>query len=1752
MKRVVSCLLAVVLICAPCLQGYAVGERDDGTEAEAVGAAAADHMGSDGIFSDEEEKNGFDNDTGGETPEENAPAALTEEKQQTEERAEVKKEEEDLEADGRTVSTGQVNVEMISALILERDVEFTVSLTGQEEKQIILKRDDKTAPQRCGVTFDALVPGSYTLMVSAPGFASYTQEIWVENYAYSLKLMTGFVSGYEEGPHPGVLLIGDADQNGVINETDKTLLVDAIDGTSGIEAENGFADLNGDDAVDLVDLEYLAKGYLVSAVSSTIEIGVPAEAVKVKADSETTYTEGDLSKLLTNEGGSVKLRPAEGGEISGERPVSLEFDLTENGKRPVGAMAIETESGNSIRSMVLEVLYEDDQGTDQTVNIPMEEGVDFLLFNENIRAIQDERGTITIDFGDQIAVKKVTLHITGMKKDASLAEISKVEFLNGMENRIPEPALDIPGNLVSESGNKTFILTWDAQVNVTGYEALIAHEGEEEIVFAKGNTLKVSSFLKKELINGRSYSVRVRSVNGTWRSGYSEPLEIIPKVDRKPDAPDNLKVTGAYRAVNASWKKMKDTDSYNLYYREEGEGSFQKIEKITGNSYTISDLKDHTSYEVYVTGVNELGEGKPSLTGIAVTTDLEPAQMPRYKLINYAEEGKVSRHIIQASYASGSMVDSPLDTENGTAWGTVDNNPISHFYHNTWDSGGYNPMGANGLIYEFDQAYQLRDIALQEVSVNSMDYLYVRVRYWDAEGKQTETGVFHMQKKTDASNRVYYLIRLPQPVTVKKIQIGVARYLATGPNTVSEVYFYHYDTIEDEIMALYEDDLHTVLRSDVTQETIDALRKRLNTKDEVSGEYHPELEKLERELKTAEDILHAKLSDPVRIHNSITTKDVNRGFGGINAWQPLGVTAAAGEEITVYVGHNSKKTGENTGLQLIATQYHAESSNMASVVTALKIGRNDITLPKLSTTQAEAGGALYVHYTGDSAEDQYAVRVSGGVEVPVLDLYQVADQGERLKRAETYLLELKTYVDGIEAKHKEVHKGAKYASVNAYDYEARNCILGASDLLLDTMLLSLPAQQILAGSGGSAEKLLNSMDAMEKMMELFYQHKGLNAGAPDALDRLPSGHLNIRYQKMFAGAFMYASGNHIGIEWNETAGMVCAVPVQADADGRYISGRYFGWGIAHEIGHCINQKQYAVAEITNNYYSILAQAQDRNDSVRFKYTDVYNKVTSGATGAASNVFTQLGMYWQLHLAYDNGYNYKIYADSQEQLQNLFFARVDTYARNTGRAPSPGGIVLTLTGDTDQNLMRLSCAAAEKNLLEFFIRWGMTPDADTFAYASQFMAETKAIYYANDQSRVYRMEHSGDGSLGTDGDVEAVGSGTMAAVNAVNKNQVDIQLTSDQSEILGYEITRCIISGGKETKEVIGFTTESSYSDYITTMNNRVVTYEITAIDHYLNRSAVKRLEPSLKIEHRGNISKTDWTASTNDITATSKEAEGAEKEESCAAQPESPIRNAIDSKTDTVYTGTAGQNAEVTLEFNRSHRITGFAYTAGSGTPIQEYEILVRDAQGSWISVASGILGGDKTVYFGKNGNVAAYDTRAVRLKIQNQSGTEISIAELDVLGITGDNVELESTMNGIPAIGRLSADFRYDTTDPNKVIPKGSIVFTGEYKGNPAYNVVVLYDQEGNIVSGGGSAEQIILAAVPSTGNIQDVNIGSWVYWIRDDSDAWKNLKKVRAELYRVDNAETNEGQRMVSDSLFLEMPETLPEITLTSGSGN
>ncbi|MDE7365001.1 MAG: M60 family metallopeptidase [Ruminococcus sp.] len=1656
--------------------------------------------------------------------------------------------------------------------------------------------------------------------------------------------------------HPGAMIVGDVNGDGEITKRDEELLLEAIDysirNNNNVEVELHehevlSSDLNRDGVTNLADLTFFTKGYFdtidwstYASVTKEVSEKYKTASIKKAEPVGETVIQGDIKNLLKDskksnnsenngentdntvvEEAPLLMQPEaievinENGEpemvipeISEEHPVgiALEFDddiakfktLNLGSNFEIGDLAIEAE------------------GVDEPIETPFAEGTNFLS-ESDVTVKVDASGNLSLDLGNQIAVKKITIKITKVK-DINLAKIGTVEFLNGMEERIAPPAIDYPLNLkvvqdcnVRDKDAK-IIASWDKCVNVEGYEFEVSTSsatkpdgsfastipGVQNTIVAVPEFMLQSEHGNFKLIKiNTTYYVHVRSVADDYRSAWSDYAKVTTVSNGVPDKPDYVNATGAYKSVKVTWgsDNTNTTQGYKLYYKKSNAAEYNEINVGKTTSYTITDLDDLTEYEVYVIGYNSKGDSAQSVHSAAMTTTLQPVQMLKYNVINCDDDGKVgSAHIVSVTRNGGEVSGNEQDFINienrnkavsaaneiknknertvalntayaqnpFTAWSVVDDNTTSYYVKKNWDDGGFNGLGSNGLTFEFDDEYEIGSFAVAN-PFGTTNYCYIKLKYWDANNQVSEMNFSYCTEGTkDVNKNGYHIVKFPRKVNAKKIQIGIGNSSASGQIAISEIYFYAYDHTMDDIMNLYVDNLHTVLRAGVTQATIDELREKINAPDPRTGEFNPNQEALERELATAEKILNAEqISKPILIHNTITTNDpiesgTSRRYNGLNAWQPLGVSIGTNSEVTIYVGCPTKKTGEGTDLRLIATQYNSESNSLTLDGANLKVGANTFTLTKGNIAGAEAGGALYIQYQGTSgANVQYSVRVTGGSEVPILDLYKITDREERLSKAADYIEALDKYVANMEKEHNRVHKGATYNGQKNtkldYDYDQKTCIAGATDILCDTMMYSLPAPQILEGLGKGtteqrAETLITSMESMEDMMKLFYQHKGMSADAANVVNRIPNQHLNIRYQRMFSGASMYAAANHIGIQWGSAPSMVNSKGVTADKDGKYVSGGYFGWGIAHEIGHCLNDSSYTVAEITNNYYALLAQSKDKNDGGRLNYTNIFKKTTSNIKGNADQG-TQLGIYWQLHLAYDKPYNFKTYDTNKEILDNLFYARMDTYSRNPSKAPAPNGISLTLSGGTDQQLMRLACAASEKNVLEFFERWGKTPNTETKSYASQFEKEKRAIMYANDDSRIYAMK--GESSLvdkngekvSVIDDVKvSVGKGTEA-----NKVTIKIDVDSEkinEKDILGYEIIRRTISGGDVKETPIGFATGKTFTDTVTSLNNRTVSYKVTLIDHYLNRSVAFDTD-MVKIQHDGSLDKTHWSISTSGLSATSI-VEEATEELPCSHTIIDPAKDAIDDNLETVYAPkVTNNNAEIILNFNESLVVTGMKYKAGEDNSISEYNIFVKgDAENEWISVANGTFNGSDVVYFSNTDDkyISTYETTAVKLQILNQNKNNISIAELDVLGVTGDNVDFRKDGETKEAVfGILSEDYKYGTK-ANDFIPKDSLVFTGSYKGNPAYNAVILFDEEGNIVGGTGvddegKAQQIILADVPDGSLITDVSNGTWVYWINPEDIAnmvWP--KKVRVELYRVNNAVTNEGQRIVSDSLF------------------
>lgn len=1655
----------------------------------------------------------------------------------------------------------KVGITSVKALVEEENFELQLSKNGYEKKEVISLEvnGDDNLNSYGSVEFSDLEDGNYTLTITSTTnkYQEYKQDFVVEGLEYAIQLYAGEMEvDTQQNAHLGVLqyrMYGEQELKEILDEIEKR--TDTLD-----------YDLNSDNVVNLLDLQLFSAYYSTNPkenILSTIETSVPSSIVQSNLGENVEIKSGSLEQVLDQETQeSVQLATKEA--ISEENPLEVSFIL---GKADT-AVPLE---GISIQSGAVEnqisggsILIETQDGVKEEYTITREVGRG-ILASETKTAVLHDDGSISIDFGGQIAVKKVTIKVTATAtKNGNLVEISKVEFVNDMENKIPAPELNIPSNLQAKAGNKEFTLNWLKGNNITGYEVSVRTEnGKEEVYSTSKNTITIAQYNKDKLKNKITYFVKVRSVNGAWKSPFSEEISVIPRTDEKPKAPDNLVVKGSYKTLDLSWKQMEDTDTYNVYYKKDSETSFIKISGISTNSYQLTNLEDQTKYQVYVTGVNELGEGAKSLTASAKTTSNEPVKMPLYHLINLPNaSGELSQHIKSASAGSGQMVNSALDTQGNSALGLFDNDFNSYLENSTWDIGGWNNNANAGIHVTFDNVYQIDEIVIAEPR-EIADYPYVRIHYKDEQGKMQSTKrmEFETQNITQENGRRYYRIKLPSPIRTSEVIVGLGRYVAGSPSiTIAEMRFYSYDSLEDDISNLYEDDLHVQLKNSVDEKQLEDLQNRLDTTD--NGEYHLDRNLLQKELDTAKSLFEdsEKLYDVTKVNTNITAKkDGHLGFSGLNAWQPLGVSASANEKIVVYVGGKGKKTGQNVNLQLVATQQHAESSNLSKVVATLKTGRNEITIPELTSTDVERGGALYVQYTGNDSKEELAVRVMNGTKIPVLNLYGVTDEKERQNKINAYMEEVKAHTKQLKTLHRKQKGFSLFSLFQGYD--EKTSIVNTTDIMLDQMMISIPASQVVAGTNGDADTLASSLQAMDEMMILFYQQKGLTnsfsekdlSNKLNVKNSLPSQHLNIRYMKMFAGAFMYAAGNHIGIEWNETIGMVNTTSVQADKDGRWLSGQYFGWGIAHEIGHNINQGKYAIAEVTNNYFSLIAQAKDTNDSVRFDYEKVYDRVTSNVKSRSEDVFTQLAMYWQLHLAYDRYYNYKLFDNYEDIYNHVFFARIDSFVRDTSKAPSPNEIALTLGNDKDQNFMRLASAAAEKDLSEFFMRWGLIPDDTTKAYIEQFEKEMRAIYYVNDEARVYEMEHENADNFLNKNIV-------YADIKEQNRNKVSLELgvdNADKNTLLGYEITRILTENGESKEEVVGFTTQDIYEDTINSISNRSVSYKVVAIDKKLNRSA-PIMTKTIKVEGDGSYTKENWNIETNLISELDLE-NPADSNDPCAPEKIPASYMMIDDKKDTVYIGKTKETPYITIDLGKVETINALRFINGQSVDdIAAYKIEVSKDNKTYTTLNNKKLKDEKgvvTMYFnnGEDPWVTSYDASYIRITLNGYKNKEVSLGEIDVLGPTGDNIEFH-TVDGTTAIGILSKDFIYqekDETQEEMKIPAGSIVFTGEYKGNPAYNVVLLYDENAQIIGGSDTegnlnAEQIILAPNPGDGLLGETESGKWIYWI-DRQYAAKLPNKVRAELYRVDNALTNEGQRLVSDTLFVEIPEKLPEISLT-----
>lgn len=1744
------------------------------------------------------------------------------------------------------------------------DSEITYKLEKYNfKRQLISEDSENESIYYIKITFEGLEKGIYSLNVLGSGYVETSiDDIDLTDYSKRVKL----ASSESKTGYNTVFLAGDVNEDKTIDMDDYQIVFEKIGKKiSGNDLKK--YDLNRDGKIDIADLSIIHENIGKSQENVTIEdTDKIIDVNHINMSSNAVLSGSTISDILVDDNSSVQLSLADGEGPSTENPISLSFDLS-------GAINRRRSSGIEMEQIVIKspedtddagapsagfITYEDEDGNTHEVEFG----------NEDIDSHSSESDDLVIDLGTQVAVKQISINVTANRGNKNISQIAKIEFLNNVYKELPKPDMNIPViktvETSTEMHDERITISWEPEANVTSYEVKYEKLNENG-QSVKTKTLQTNktelNILDKDIKPYDIYRVSVQALNGEWASGYEEKSDDHPGYDGKPDnvdenfvpsedyyngdkgsvteiqviplrlpeVPRNLTTIPGYKSFTVSWEDHRQARDFDVYYRKVGDSQWIKANKelVRAHTYTIPDLEDETTYEVSVTATNHFGTSGMSEIYIASTTSLKEPTVPQYKLINKkTSDNEIGtshivnvRNKIDADGWDPSDKNLTVDTQNAV----VDGDFSTALKCNDWDMGAY--YGADrGSEITFDKEYEIGKVILTKAYQGGYDGYFVRVKvtYWDENGNKNSTFTESIETRT-SNGQQYHIAKLDKPIKAKKIKVDTG---GGGWQTISELMFYEYDSIEDDIKALYTDSLRVELKPGVIQEDIDKLYERANTKDAESGEYHPERTTILKELDNAQKLLNDKeVSTKITtLDAAIRTDNIGPSLGMENSYQSLGAVARPNGEkaqekdrITVYMGSSDP----NTRVDIVFLQNYGLPGSYQSKVYTISPGVTDIEIPTIISADVEKGGQVMARVTQGSTTADIKIRLSGVEEITRLNVNNMINDKSKVAETKqvirTYIQELKKYVNELPGKYpSEVSSTDKID--NIYKYDEQTSVLNTTDIEGDRFTLTLPATEILKGitSGlngdedKEVERVYEALLAWEQQIQVGYAKKGVfeevkdfnGDGVIDSSDndyfnanKAPLTRLNVKYQRMMMGAAAYASSHHIGVGFSSSS-YIQGVPYKFDENGEVINSdeaRLYGPLMGHEIGHAMDISERLYPETSNNLMASITSTMldEDNPKTTSEIKALYEKVTSNTIGLSTNRNVVLGMLWQPYLAYEDDSTYKM-------LLKNFDGDIsdDSYFAKLNRAYREMTAEEKANGDRDQYLIRLTSKVAGKNLANFYLAHGIVPNETTLAYVSKFQEETRPVQYINDEARRKRMDGTADMQEGTklNANFGADSKGNkIKAGSYVNSKEIKIELSVDKSEenILGYEIYRNGLPCGFIERDKNNSVTV--YTDIVDNINNMVTEYKAVAYDYNLNATNEVELG-AVKVRHDGGIAKNSIEITSNTISLNE---EHNDIHAGCANED---LKHALDDDNSTHYEGrmlekneynssihesqmAPGNDPYIILDTTELKTLVGIKYTApveekgfifkkadlAEGT-LDKYKIEVSRDGVNWTKAKEGKLNisadnPKETIYFDAEGveggkQLNSYNARYV--KITALGTKNISAAELELITPPGDNIEIgvsTDEINYINGIGLLKEDYVYQKDNPEtndvdefRKIPAGSVIITGEYRGNPAFNVPLVLNQNEEHIA--DKYNGLLFAEIPDNGDLEEISKGNWVYWVEPEyvEQFKKENEKVFAELYRTDAADASEGgQRLVSDTFRIDVPETLPQISLSKVSG-
>jgi len=1264
-----------------------------------------------------------------------------------------------------------------------------------KEQQVIEEKILEEAQQAsCYAIFEDLPLGNYQIRLEGKGYQTYTSDI-IELGQSQKQIVVNAEVKVEAGS--GIFAPGDVSEDGVLDAQDLTQMQEVL-GTNQLDC-----DLNGDQLVDIEDLAQLywsqnnvgkSEVHYTKTLLPEVLDDLAIETEFSSLNQEAITVEGAITELFDgNEETVVAFKREEA--ITEEAPLHIPVNFKETIN--VSEISITAPGENAPTAGF--VVYEDENG--EMVRIP-------FTTVETESGKRASQKVIKIQLGKQIPLQKLTIEVTQTNSSTGLlAAISKIEFLEDVVEQSVNQEQSIVKNFKGSALDEGVSLSWNAVANATRYKVSY---GTQSGSYQEASYTDTNSIVIEGLENQTEYYFVVQAINGDWTGPMSKEIALMPTPQKKPAAPTEVALGSFDKALKVGFRTGSDALSANIYYKKVTDEVYTKVEKAT-SGMLLRNLENDVEYMVYVTAQNGAGESEPSNI-MSLTPVTEELVIPDIPTVNRLD----ASHITEIKLLDNNNINTNYYPDGFDINNIIDGDFTSH-----WTAATY--QRDRGFSATFDDIYEMDYVAFTPRLDSDLDryegnrkyweypYLYT-IKVWETLESEPKTLVSREKIPNIGTNG---LMILPfEKTQVAKMEVYLYEWDGAGAMTISDVMFYTHQDLIERIDDVFADGTYTKVKDGIDIEQINALIEELDTLEGAVLWVDKSI--LKEELLAAKAILNGDTPDNlgeiievVQTRQTGTANVQNFAVDGLSGLQATGVMGYAGDEIIVYV---DAPEGGNMP-ELVATQYHGNDTWSQSI--ALEPGRNVIQVPQLTRYNVEKGGALYLTYSGE-VQETTTVRIVNAHSIPTLELADLEDELAVREAIQSYIEELTVYMESLNLSNK-----------------AKNPA-NATEIGTDKVLLSLPAEEVYSGLiqgieedlSAQVERLYESLMTWDANIKLHYSVLGLTEDDKDAKHRYPASRINVRYMPMNNGIFMYAAGDHIGIQYDSGAALV--------QGNRSLESGYFGWGINHEIGHIINDENFIVSETTNNIFSLFGQTINGGKSrleTSEVYSRIYDKVISQNTGLASDVFVNLGMFWQLHLAYDEGSG--IGAED-------FYPTLHRLSRE-----------VELEGlDAINYFIRLASDTVEKDLTPFFERWGMHISEETYNYTSQYEPETRALYYLNDGAMRYRLNDGTGMSKGDTASITATVGQLDAESTEAQEQVVTLNLTSDMDEeaLLGYEIYR--------GNERIAFTTESTYTDKVSA-NNVSYTYSVVAYDKLLNTTE-KATSNEVYIASEGTISKSEY------------------------------------------------------------------------------------------------------------------------------------------------------------------------------------------------------------------------------------------------------------------------------------------------------